>query len=118
CAALVPPEARRSRRVVSWPQQTARERSFVAIGRVHVLDDLTLVPDVVAGSDDINAELEQFLGYLRCDAKAPSGILPVGDGELHAVQFLQLGQPFVDDGAPWTAENVSNEEYAQGAGSP
>src|ERR1035438_3688445 len=68
---------------------------------------------MVAGGDDVNAQLEEFFSDLRSDAKAPGRVLPVSDGEIHAVLFLQLGQAFMHDGAPRAAENVTNEENAQ-----
>src|SRR5208337_4618657 len=67
---------------------------------------------MVAGGDDVDAQLEQFFRDLRSDAKTSGGILTVGDGEVHAVLLLQLGQAFMHDGASRAAENVTNEENA------
>src|SRR5208283_5438479 len=79
-ARLVPAEAGRAHGIVGRPQQASRQRTFVAVGRIHVLDDLALVPDVVAGGDDIDAELEQLFGNLRSDPEAAGGILTISDG--------------------------------------
>ena len=98
--ALVPAEARRSRRIVCRPQDAPGQRRLISVGRVHVVDDLALVPDVIAGGDDINAEFEQLFGYLRCDAEAAGGVFAVGDGEVDAVLLLQFRQTLVNDGAP------------------
>ena len=68
---------------------------------------------MVAGGDDVDAELEQFLGNLRRDAESAGGILTVGDGEIDGVLLLQLGKPFVNDIPARPAENVSDEEYSQ-----
>ena len=92
--------------------------ALIAVGRVHVVDDLALIPDVVAGGDDIDAEFEQFFGDLRRDAEAAGGVLTVGDGEVNRVLLLQFGQPFMHDGAARTPEDVTDEENAQGSVAP
>src|ERR1039458_4260753 len=58
-AALVPAEARGTHWIVCRPQDAARQGRLISVGGVQVLDDLALVPDVVAGGDDVDAELEQ-----------------------------------------------------------
>jgi len=67
------------------PQDAARQRRLISVGGVQVIDDLALVPDVVAGGDDVDAEFEQLFGNLRSDAEAAGGVLAVGDGEFNAV---------------------------------
>src|SRR5271169_3983981 len=54
-ASLIPAEAWATGRIICRPQNTPRQRGFIAIGRVHVVDDFALVPDVVAGGDDVGA---------------------------------------------------------------
>ena len=90
-----------------------RQRRLIAIGGVHVIDDLALVPDVIAGSDDVDAELEQLLGDLRRNAEAAGGVFTVRDGEVDRVLLLELRQALMDDGAAGTAEYVSYKKYSQ-----
>ena len=96
---LIPAEAGRAGGIVRRTQHAARQRGLIAVGGVHVLDDLALVPDVIAGGDDVDAEFEQLLGDLRSDAEAAGGVFAVGDGEIDAVLLLQFRQALVNDGA-------------------
>src|SRR5208283_4130904 len=61
-ARLVPAEAGRAHGIVGRPQQASRQRTLVA------------------GGDDIDAELEQLFGNLRSDPEAAGGILTISDG--------------------------------------
>ena len=53
----------------------AEDRSMVLEAGHH----LALVPDVVAGGEDVDPQAEQVVGDLRCEAEAARGVLAVGD---------------------------------------
>src|ERR1039458_1236800 len=114
-ATLVPTKARGPCRIICRAQDATGQGHLISVGGVQVIDNLALVPNVIAGGDDINAEFEQLLRNLWSDAEAPGGVLAVGDGEFDAVLPLQLWQTLVNDDAPRTPENVTDEKYAQAA---
>ena len=65
---------------------------------------------MVAGGDDVGAEVEELFRYGGRDAEAAGGIFAVDDEEVHLVRFKQLGQVFVDDVAAGGAKNVADKE--------
>lgn len=76
----------------------------------HVLEDLFLVPDVVAGGDDLGTEVEDFFGDGGRDAEAAGGVLAVDDEEIDGVGFHNVGEMFADDVAAGRTEDVADEE--------
>jgi len=76
--ALVDAETRRPGGVVGRADNAA-----VAVARIgrdrHVLEDLFFVPDVVAGGDDMRAEVEELFGDGGRDSEASSGVFAVDD---------------------------------------
>jgi len=78
--------------------------------RLHVLDQLFLVPDVVAGGDDVGAKVEEFFSERGRDAEAAGGVFAVDDGEVDLVAFAHMRQMFADDPAPGTSEDITYEE--------
>ena len=68
---------------------------------------------MIAGGDDIDAKLEEFFRDLRRDAEAAGRVLAVGDRQVDAILFLQLGKPLMNDGATGPGEDVAYEENAQ-----
>ena len=67
------------------PDATPAARAVpVAVDHLEVVDDLALVPDVVSGGDDVDAELEEFLGQRRSDAEAGRRVFAVRDDEIDA----------------------------------
>ena len=79
-------------------------------GHGHVVEDLALVPDVVAGGDDMGAEVEELFGKGWGDAEAAGGVLAVDDEEVDGVRFEDVGEVFADDMTTGGAEDVSDEE--------
>jgi hypothetical protein len=57
----------------------------VALGHLEIIDDFALIPDVVAGGDDVDVEIEQFLSERGCDAEAGGRVLAVGNDEIDGV---------------------------------
>src|SRR5207247_9438034 len=66
--------ARDAGRQVRRPQQAA--------ALAQVIEDRRVLPDVVAGREDVDARVEQLFRALRVDALAARCILAVGDHEL------------------------------------
>ena len=79
-------------------------------GDGHVFEDLALVPDVVAGGDDVGAEIKEFFCDGRGDAEASGGVFAVDDEEIDGVGLKDVGQMFADDVATGGAKDVADEE--------
>jgi len=108
--ALVNAEARRAYGVVGGTKDAAT--ADVRVGRDgHVFEDLFFVPDVVAGGDDVGAEIEEFFCDGRGDAEAAGGVFAVDDEEIDGVGLDDMGQVFADDVAAGGAKDVADEEY-------
>ena len=90
--------------------------AFVAVGgdRVEVVDQFALVPDVVAGGENVGAQVEDFLGNLRGDAEAAGGVFGVDDGEVDGVRLADVADVLADDFASRAAEDVADEKDVQG----
>jgi hypothetical protein len=82
----------------------------VALDHLEVVDDLALVPDVVARGDDVNIQFEQFLGERGRDTKAGGGIFTVGDDQVDPVLTHDSRQSLFDNGASGAPKNVADEE--------
>src|SRR5271170_525801 len=61
-------------RIVGRTQQARRMRKIV--------EDLFLVPNMIAGRQDIESQRKKLLGDRRRDAKSAGRVLRVGDGQL------------------------------------
>src|SRR5208283_1894947 len=103
--AFVDAEARRARRVVGGAEDAAAARVRVG-GDGHVLEDFFLVPDVVAGGDDMRAHVEDLLGNRGRYAKAAGGVLAVDDEEIDGVGLHDVRQMIADDAAAGRANDV------------
>jgi hypothetical protein len=79
-------------------------------GDGHVLEDLFFVPDVVAGGDDVGAEVEELFRDGRGEAEASGGVLAVDDKEIDGVGFKDVGKVFADDVAAGGAKDIADEE--------
>jgi hypothetical protein len=107
--ALVEAEAWCADGVVGGAYDAAAAR--VRVGRDgHVFEDLAFVPDVVAGSDDVGAEVEEFLGDGGGNAEASGSVFAVDDEEIDDVGFDDVGQVFADDVAAGGAEDVADKK--------
>ena len=95
--------------VVRGAEDAAAAGVRVRRGGLNVFDDLALVPDVVAGGDDVNAEIEQLFGDGGGDAEAAGRIFSVDD-EINRAVFDQAGQAVFDDVASRTSENVADKK--------
>jgi hypothetical protein len=64
---------------------------------------------VVAGGEDVGAEVEELVGDLRGEAEAAGGVLRVDDGELDVVGLADVADVLADDAAARAAEDVADE---------
>ena len=107
--ALVEAEARSSGGVVGGAEDAAAAEVRIG-GNGHVLEDLALVPDVVAGGDDVRSHVEDFFGERGGDAEAAGGVFAVDDEEVDGVGFDDVGEMLAYDVAAGGAEDVADEE--------
>jgi hypothetical protein len=98
---------------VGGPQQAARRTVGVTVCHFEEVNDLPLIPDVVPGSDDVDAEIEEFLGQGRSNAETRGGVFSIRDDEVNGVIVDQRWQFFFDNGTARPSEDVADEEYAQ-----
>ena len=76
----------------------------------HVFEDLFFVPDVVAGGDDVGAEVEELFCDGGCEAEAAGGVFAVDDEEINVVGFKHVGKVFADDVAAGGAKDIADKE--------
>ena len=62
---------------VGRPQHAAGAGLAIGGHGVQIVDQLALVPNMVAGGQHIGAQIEEVLGNLRSHAKAPRGVLGI-----------------------------------------
>jgi hypothetical protein len=107
--ALVDAEAWRAHSVVGGTKDAATADVGVG-GDGHVFEDLFFVPDVVAGGDDVGAEIEEFFCDGRGDAEAAGCVFAIDDEEIDGVGLDDVGQVFTYDMAASGAKDVADEE--------
>ena len=59
------------------------------VGLVERAAELALVPDVVAGGDEVDAGREHLVGGLLREPEAAGGVFAVGDHEIDVVLFAE-----------------------------
>src|SRR5438105_4074446 len=82
----------------------------VAIHRFEILHDFAFVPDVVAGGEDINAEIEQIFRQRGRDSETGGGVLAVGENQINAVVAHNSLQSVANNRPSGTAKNVTNKQ--------
>ena len=89
--------------------------ALVALGGrgVHRVDQLALVPDVIAGGQHVRAQVEKLLGQRRRNAEAAGGVFGVDDDEFDVVRFTEMADVLAHDAASRAAEDVADEEDVQ-----
>ena len=85
----------------------------IAIRHLEVLDDLALVPDVVAGRHHVDAEIEKLLRQRRRDSEPRRGIFAVRDDQIRRMGSHQLRQTLFHDRPPRPPKNVTNKKNVQ-----
>ena len=75
-----------------------------------VIEDLALVPDVIAGGQHVEPEREEVLGDRRRNAEAAGRILGIGDRQVDVIRRDDVLQVIGDDAAAGRSEDVADEE--------
>ena len=75
-----------------------------------VLEDFLLVPDVIAGRDDIHALRDQAVADLARDAVAAGRVLAVGDDQIDPVMRDERANAHPHQVASGAADDVADEE--------
>jgi hypothetical protein len=65
---------------------------------------------VIAGSDDVGAEVEEFFGDRGRETEASGGVFAVDDEEVDGVGFENVREMFADDVAAGGAEDIADKE--------
>ena len=78
---------------------------------VDVIDDLALVPDVVAAGDNVGAGGIERLADLVGDAEAMGRVFTVDDDEIKLQAASKIGQVFVDHPPPRLSHHVAANQY-------
>ena len=74
-----------------WIIQRAQKAFFTG----EQFHDFFLVPQMVAGGDDVHACRKNFLGGFGRDAGAAGGVFAIGDDEVERVLFAEFGNSSV-----------------------
>ena len=100
-------------REVGGAQNAAR--AFLAVGRRggEIVEELALVPDVIAGGHAIGAEVEEVFGDVGGHAESAGGVFDIHDEQVDLVCFAHVADVFADDFASCAAEDVADEEDVQ-----
>ncbi len=72
--------------------------------------DLLLVPQMVAGGDDVHAGVQDFARGVDRDARAAGGVFAVGNDEVKVVGLAQSGQEPAQRVPPRLADNVPDKK--------
>ena len=83
---------------------------LVSVGALKVFDELALIPDVIAGGDDVYVEFEEFVDDLRSDAESGGGVFAIDDEQIGPFSGDQVFKAFFNNSAAGTAKNVSDEK--------
>ena len=75
-----------------------------------VIEQLALVPNVIAGSEDIEAQSEKFFGDRRRDTEASGGVFGIGDGQIDAIGLNDVLQVIGDNAAARGSKDIPNKE--------
>lgn len=108
-------DAGNARGVVGRTQDAAGARIGIAIGGIEVVHDFALVPDVVAGSEHVTAQIKEIFRDAGSQTEPSSGIFCIGNDEVDFMGVYEVGQMGVDNVASSAAEDVANEEDLHGA---
>jgi hypothetical protein len=78
--------------------------------RAQIVDDLALIPHVIAGGQNVGAEVEELFGDGRCEPEAAGGILRIHDHEVDLAFLDDMRQVLPHHPSPRTPENVPDKE--------
>jgi hypothetical protein len=84
----------------------------VPVGSLEEIDNLALVPDMVASSKNVNSHLEEVFSQRRREAETRGCVLPISEHEINGMLFYERWKTIFDYGSSWSAENVTNKKNA------
>jgi hypothetical protein len=76
--------------------------------------DFLLVPQMVAGGDDVHARGKNFPGGFGRDAGAAGGVFAVGDDEVERVLLAEFGNKFCNRAPARLSHDVADEKQFHG----
>jgi hypothetical protein len=80
---------------------------------LHILDNLALVPDVVAGGEDVGALVEELVGNARRQAKPAGRIFRVHHHQVDAPLLDQRDEVLAYDTPSGLAKDITDKENTQ-----
>ncbi len=98
-------------RIVRWPQHTPSRAVTVAFDHLEVIYDLSLVPDVVSGGNNVDVQLEEFLGESRGDSESSRRVLAISDDQVDTAIADDLRKFVFNNVAAWPPEDVADKKY-------
>src|SRR5450432_621044 len=110
CLAFIPADAGYAFRIICGTQHPSNAAGGVGVGRLEILHNLALVPDVIAGGEHVAAEVKKLVGDLGSEPEAARGVFRVGDNKVNLVSFHYVREMVMDDFAPGTTEDVTDKE--------
>lgn len=66
---------------------------------------------MVAGSNHVDALIQQFPGRAGSEAETAGGIFPVGYDKVYFILLAQITEVLVDNQPPRLADNVPDNQY-------
>ena len=85
----------------------------VAVRHLEVFDDLAFIPDVIAGSHHVDAQIEELFGQRRRDAESGGSIFAVGNDEIDGVLLAQFREAIFYDRPAGAPKNVTDKKNFQ-----
>src|SRR3981081_332743 len=107
---LIQPPSRHVRRIIRGTKHAPRRTISVPLNHLEVVEDLALVPNVIAGSDDVNIEFEQLFGQRRRNAETRGRILSIRNDDINRLVADNSRQPILDDQPSRPSKNVADKE--------
>ena len=107
---LIHARPRHVRRIIRRSQHAPCRSVPVALNHLKVIDDFALIPDVIAGCDHVDVQLEEFFRQRRSNAEASRRIFAVRNDQIDGVIADDSGQPVFDDISSRASENVADKK--------
>jgi len=99
--------------VVRGPDEAAWPLVTFGGHGLHVVDDLAFIPYVIAGGENVRAEVEEILGDGRGNTEAAGGIFRIDDDQVHAALGDDVREVLTNDTPASTAEDVAYKKNPQ-----
>src|SRR5258708_1274497 len=103
------------RGIVRGTKHAALRPVPIAFGHLKEVDDLALVPNVIAGGNDVNVQLKQLFSQRGRDAETGSGVLAIRNDKIDGLIADNAGQSVLDDVPSGPPEDIADEENPHGS---